>query len=131
MLFFQNSKLTPIIWGQPSRENKLFLESKLPGIKILNLFHPTELSNDFKFDYSRFLISPYKFILGGAYLTSGENPKPLLQLGTATVLGGLMSYRFANSGKIMPAGVVALVSIVVVVRDLIVYNKYLPFIGQK
>jgi hypothetical protein len=42
-----------------------------------------------------------------------------------------MGYRFANSGKLMPAGVIALVSAVVIVRDLIVYSKYLPIIGQK
>lgn len=72
-----------------------------------------------------------EFSTGGAYLTSQEPPRPLLQLGTASILGGLMGYRFANSGKLMPAGIVALVSAVVIVRDLIVYKNYLPLIGQK
>jgi Transmembrane proteins 14C len=70
-------------------------------------------------------------LAGGAYFTSQDPPKPLLQLTTATILGGMMSYRYYNSGKIMPAGVVALCSIIVIVRDLIVFNRYLPFVSKE
>jgi uncharacterized membrane protein (UPF0136 family) len=32
-------------------------------------------------------------LAGGAYMNSQDPPKPLLQLGTALALGGLMGYR--------------------------------------
>ena len=32
-------------------------------------------------------------LAGGAYMNSGNPPRPLLQLGTAAVLGSMMSYR--------------------------------------
>lgn len=67
----------------------------------------------------------------GAYYTSQSPPKPLLQLGTAAVLGGVMGARFARSGKLMPAGLVAAMSAVVFVRGLFVYNRYLPLIGKQ
>ena len=42
----------------------------------------------------------------GAYQTS-RNPNDFgLIFGTSTALGGLMGYRFYNSGKFMPAGIV-------------------------
>ncbi|XP_070507963.1 transmembrane protein 14 homolog [Chironomus tepperi] len=71
-------------------------------------------------------------VLGvGAYLNSfSEPPRPTLQFVTASALGGLMGYRFYNSGKIMPAGVVFLFSLGVIVRDLLVYRQHLPLLGK-
>lgn len=47
-------------------------------------------------------------ILGyGAYQTT-KNPNNLaLSLGTSAVLGGIMGVRFLNTGKVMPAGLLA------------------------
>lgn len=47
-------------------------------------------------------------ILGfGAYQTT-KNPNNLaLSLGTSAALGGIMGVRYLNSGKIMPAGLLA------------------------
>lgn len=71
-------------------------------------------------------------ILGvGAFYTSQSPPKPLLQLGTAAVLGGVMGARFARSGKIMPAGLIAGISAVMFIRGLYVYNRYLPIVGKQ
>lgn len=48
-------------------------------------------------------------VLGyGAYQTSQDPTNVAVFLGTSTALGGMMGYRFYNSGKIMPAGVIAL-----------------------
>lgn len=48
-------------------------------------------------------------VLGyGAYQTSQDPTNVAVFLGTSTALGGLMGYRFYNSGKIMPAGVIAI-----------------------
>lgn len=71
-------------------------------------------------------------ILGvGAFYTSQSPPKPLLQLGTAAVLGGVMGARFARSGRLMPAGLIAGISAVMFIRGLYVYNRYLPIIGKQ
>ncbi|XP_033211267.1 transmembrane protein 14C [Belonocnema kinseyi] len=52
----------------------------------------------------------------GAYRISQDpnNFTPLL--GTSAALGCLMGYRYYNTGKIMPAGVIALMSAAMVVR---------------
>lgn len=43
----------------------------------------------------------------GAYQIT-KNPNNLgLSLGTSSVLGGIMGVRYLNSGKIMPAGILA------------------------
>lgn len=63
-------------------------------------------------------------------MNSGEPPKPLLQFATALALGGLMGYRFYNSGKIMPAGLIFILSVGVLIRSGIVYGKYMPFVKQ-
>lgn len=48
-------------------------------------------------------------VLGyGAYQTSQDPTNVAVFLGTSTALGGLMGYRFYNSGKVMPAGVIAM-----------------------
>lgn len=54
----------------------------------------------------------------GAYQTS-QNPKNYyLSLGVAGVLAGLMTYRFATTLKIMPAGLVAILSFAMCCRIL-------------
>merc|ERR1712168_933872 len=56
-------------------------------------------------------------VLGvGAYQMS-ENPNNYyLTLGTSTVLGGMMGMRFLNSGKFMPPGLIAALSLGMVLR---------------
>jgi uncharacterized membrane protein (UPF0136 family) len=44
----------------------------------------------------------------GAYQTSQNPNNFMLMLGTSAALGGLMGYRFYNSGKFMPAGLVTI-----------------------
>ncbi|XP_050733900.1 transmembrane protein 14C-like [Eriocheir sinensis] len=52
----------------------------------------------------------------GAYQLS-ENPNNYyLTLGTSTVLGGIMGMRFLNSGKFMPAGLIAGLSLAMIGR---------------
>ena len=56
-------------------------------------------------------------ILGiGAYLTSVNPANYYLTAGTSAVLGSFMGYRFYNSGKFMPAGLICLLSIGMVAR---------------
>ncbi|PNF17034.1 Transmembrane protein 14C [Cryptotermes secundus] len=52
----------------------------------------------------------------GAYQTSQNPNNYLLLLGTSAVLGGLMGYRFYNSRKFMPAGLVTILSVGMVLR---------------
>ncbi|CAL4064936.1 unnamed protein product [Meganyctiphanes norvegica] len=56
-------------------------------------------------------------VLGyGAYQLS-ENPNNYyLTLGTSTLLGGMMGMRYMNSGKFMPPGLVAIMSLGMVLR---------------
>ncbi|KAL0109903.1 hypothetical protein PUN28_013502 [Cardiocondyla obscurior] len=61
-------------------------------------------------------------VLGyGAYQTSQDPTNVGVFLGTSATLGGLMGYRYYNSGKIMPAGVIALLSAVMVIRTVYRY----------
>ncbi|XP_012524451.1 transmembrane protein 14C isoform X1 [Monomorium pharaonis] len=61
-------------------------------------------------------------VLGyGAYQLSQEPTNIAVFLGTSTALGGLMGYRFYNSGKIMPAGAIAILSAIMVVRTVTRY----------
>ncbi|XP_030385136.1 transmembrane protein 14 homolog [Scaptodrosophila lebanonensis] len=62
----------------------------------------------------------------GAYLNSQDPPRPLLQLGTSLFLAGMMGARWNRSGKLIPAGMVCVISVAAVVRNLITYNRYLP-----
>lgn len=52
----------------------------------------------------------------GAYQTSQDPSQYGLQLGASSILAGVMGYRFYNSGKIMPAGVVTLLSLGIIAR---------------
>ncbi|XP_065202259.1 transmembrane protein 14C [Planococcus citri] len=56
-------------------------------------------------------------ILGyGAYRVT-QNPHDIyLSLGTSLVLGGIMGVRYYNSSKFMPAGLIALLSLAMVIK---------------
>ncbi|XP_076231387.1 transmembrane protein 14C [Calliopsis andreniformis] len=70
-------------------------------------------------------------ILGyGAYQTSADPTNVGVFLGASTTLGGLMGYRFYNSGKIMPAGIITLFSAAMVVRTLVKYLNTTPMKTQ-
>ena len=43
----------------------------------------------------------------GAWQTTQDPKNYQIILGTSATLGGLMGYRFYNTGKIMPAGIIA------------------------
>uniref|UniRef100_A0A0A9XZA0 Transmembrane protein 14C n=1 Tax=Lygus hesperus TaxID=30085 RepID=A0A0A9XZA0_LYGHE len=51
----------------------------------------------------------------GAYQVSAHN-KVYVSLATSAALGGMMGYRFYGSGKIMPAGFIAAMSLGMFVR---------------
>uniref|UniRef100_A0A1B6EV52 Transmembrane protein 14C n=1 Tax=Cuerna arida TaxID=1464854 RepID=A0A1B6EV52_9HEMI len=56
-------------------------------------------------------------VLGfGAYQTSRDPNNYYVLLGTSTVLGGIMGARFYNSGKIMPAGLITVLSVLMICR---------------
>lgn len=52
----------------------------------------------------------------GAFQVSQDPSNYSVQLTTSSILAGVMGYRFYNSGKIMPAGVVCAISGVMIVR---------------
>ena len=52
----------------------------------------------------------------GAYQTSQNPANYYLSLGVSGVMTGVMGSRFINSGKVMPAGLVAALSLAMVVR---------------
>ncbi|KAG7155072.1 transmembrane protein 14C-like [Homarus americanus] len=52
----------------------------------------------------------------GAYQLSANPANYYLTLGTSTVLGGMMGMRFLNSGKFMPPGLIAVMSLAMVAR---------------
>ncbi|KAM8712158.1 hypothetical protein ACLKA7_012648 [Drosophila subpalustris] len=62
----------------------------------------------------------------GAHMNSQDPPRPLLQLGTSLLLAGVMGARWNRSGKLMPAGVVCMLSVAALVKNLVQYNRYLP-----
>lgn len=64
-------------------------------------------------------------------LTSQDPPAPLLQLGTSLGLAGMMGARWRRSGKLMPAGMICMLSAAAFTRGLYEYNAYLPLIGRK
>ncbi|CAD7012087.1 unnamed protein product [Ceratitis capitata] len=71
-------------------------------------------------------------ILGvGAHFNSQDPPRPLLQLTTSVVLAGIMGARFQRSGKMMPAGMICIISVAAILRNLYTYNRYLPLPGRQ
>ncbi|XP_023024018.2 transmembrane protein 14C [Leptinotarsa decemlineata] len=52
----------------------------------------------------------------GAVEVSRDPSNFTVQLVTSSILGGLMGYRFYNTHKIMPAGVICLLSLAMVIR---------------
>lgn len=67
----------------------------------------------------------------GAHLNSQETPQPLLQLSATILLGAMMGSKFIKTKKIMPAGIVCLLSCVVFANNLIQHKNYLPIIGNQ
>ncbi|GAB6032773.1 hypothetical protein CHUAL_011637 [Chamberlinius hualienensis] len=56
-------------------------------------------------------------VLGfGSYQTSQDPNNYALSLGASMALGGFMGYRFYNSGKIMPAGIITILSVLMIGR---------------
>ncbi|BFY99331.1 hypothetical protein BsWGS_02371 [Bradybaena similaris] len=55
-------------------------------------------------------------VMVGAYQMKQDPKNVTLALVTSAVLTGVMGYRFANSGKFMPAGLVATLSLLMVMR---------------
>lgn len=55
-------------------------------------------------------------LIYGAVEASRDPPSFSTQLAATSILTGVMGYRFYNSGKIMPAGVVTLLSVAMLMR---------------
>ena len=53
----------------------------------------------------------------GAYRSSNNPLDQYLNLGISTVLGGMMGSRYIKSGKMMPAGLIAGMSVVMVAHS--------------
>lgn len=66
----------------------------------------------------------------GAHLNSQDTPRPLLQLATSMALAGVMGARWSKSGKLMPAGLICVISCAALVRGLFVYQRHLPLLGK-
>lgn len=64
----------------------------------------------------------------GAYQTSKDPSNFYLSLGVSTVLAGVMGSRAINSGKFMPAGMVAILSVAMVTRYAL---RYIANTGPK
>ncbi|XP_034183383.1 transmembrane protein 14 homolog [Osmia lignaria lignaria] len=61
-------------------------------------------------------------VLGyGAYQTSQDPTNIKLSVATSLVLGGIMAYRYQATGKLMPAGIIAVCSALMVVRNIVKY----------
>ncbi|XP_043584356.1 transmembrane protein 14C [Bombus pyrosoma] len=59
-------------------------------------------------------------VLGyGAYQTSQDPTNIRVSIAATTLLGGIMGYRYYNTGKIMPAGIIALLSCLVFVKTIV------------
>ncbi|XP_055316335.1 transmembrane protein 14 homolog [Sitodiplosis mosellana] len=57
----------------------------------------------------------------GAYFNSRSPPKPLLELVVLLILAGLMFFRYYKSGNFMPAGLTAVIALVGLVINSIIY----------
>lgn len=55
-------------------------------------------------------------LMYGAVEASRDPANFTVQLAATSILTGVMGYRFYNSGKIMPAGVVTILSIAMLLR---------------
>lgn len=64
-------------------------------------------------------------------MNSQDPPRPLLQLGTSLVLAGMMGSRWQRSGKMMPAGMICIISCAALIRGLVVYRQQLPFLAGR
>ena len=53
----------------------------------------------------------------GAYEASKQPPNYIPQIATGLTLGSMMAFRYLNSGKFMPAGLITALSAVVVLRS--------------
>ncbi|XP_061934954.1 transmembrane protein 14C isoform X1 [Apis cerana] len=59
-------------------------------------------------------------VLGyGAYQTSQDPTNIGLSIAATSVLGGLMGYRYYNSGKLMPAGLIAIFSCIALIKTIV------------
>ncbi|CAL7944400.1 unnamed protein product [Xylocopa violacea] len=59
-------------------------------------------------------------ILGyGAYQTSQDPTNIRVSVAATLVLGGLMGYRYHTTGKLMPAGMIAILSSIMLVKTVI------------
>lgn len=56
------------------------------------------------------------FLAYGAFQVSRDPSNYSTQLVTSSILAGAMGYRFYNSGKIMPAGLVCAISVAMIMR---------------
>ncbi|XP_065168201.1 transmembrane protein 14C [Atheta coriaria] len=52
----------------------------------------------------------------GAYQVTQDPTNYSYQLATSSMLAGVMGYRFYNSGRIMPAGVICVLSLAMIAR---------------
>lgn len=52
----------------------------------------------------------------GAWQVSHNPSNYSLQLATSAILAGIMGYRFYNTGKAMPAGMICAMSLAMIVR---------------
>lgn len=52
----------------------------------------------------------------GAYNASQSPPLFTIQLCSSSILAGVMGYRFYNSGKVMPAGIICALSCAMIGR---------------
>ncbi|CAO1369079.1 unnamed protein product [Diamesa tonsa] len=68
-------------------------------------------------------------LAAGAFMNGRTPPKPLLQLVVTLILFIMMGFRFSQTGKFMPAGLIVILSIIILIRTTVVYRKYLPFFG--
>ncbi|XP_076748793.1 transmembrane protein 14C [Xylocopa sonorina] len=59
-------------------------------------------------------------VLGyGAYQTSQDPTNIRVSVAATLVLGGIMGYRYYNTGKLMPAGMIAILSSIMLVKTVV------------